>query len=349
MSHEAGVTEVNGQTGVATLTATDVGAYTISETDGLLLTKLTAAQNLSDLINVATARGNLGLGALAQQNSILANQISNSSPDSQNIITALSYAAIRALLDLEIGIDVQAHATNLDAFSALIGAADLFPYFTGVGALSLATVTSFARTILDDTTDAAVRATILAQLAIAQGREASAGTTFLALPGCIIFNTTTQVLTNGRIYYQPIEVFTQITIDQLNIEVTGAGGAGTVAHLYIYDMNTSRQPVARVLDAGTVLVDGLGVKTASVSQILAPGRYIMALISNSTATLRAWRASMLTTGVVPAMGANSIATDLRVDLGAGVTTIPDPGTNWTAQNLGSGGLSYLIIPRISVP
>lgn len=52
---------------------------------------------------------------------------------------------------------------NLTAEAGLTGAADKVAMFTGVGAKTLITVTEFARTILDDTTDAGVRGTIGAQ------------------------------------------------------------------------------------------------------------------------------------------------------------------------------------------
>lgn len=70
----------------------------ITSINGALAAKLAKAQNLADLENAETARENLGL---------------------------------------KIGVNVQAFATNLAAFAALIGAANKVPYFTGAGQLGL--------------------------------------------------------------------------------------------------------------------------------------------------------------------------------------------------------------------
>lgn len=51
-------------------------------------------------------------------------------------------------------------AANLAAFAGLAGVADRLPYFTGAGALNLATLTTKARTLLDDADATAMQATL---------------------------------------------------------------------------------------------------------------------------------------------------------------------------------------------
>lgn len=65
---------------------------------------------------------------------------------------------------------------NLEAFAGLTGAANLLPYFVSGGAMGTTVLSAFARTLLDDTNGAAMRATIGVS-------DFGLGTTTVSFPG----------------------------------------------------------------------------------------------------------------------------------------------------------------------
>lgn len=79
---------------------------------------------------------------------------------SDNLSGLANYTTARANLGLAIGTNVQAYNVNLASLSGLTLAADKLIYATGAGALATADLTSFARTLLDDTSAAAARTTL---------------------------------------------------------------------------------------------------------------------------------------------------------------------------------------------
>jgi hypothetical protein len=60
----------------------------------------------------------------------------------------------------DVGSGVQAYSAKLAALAGVTGGADTLPYFTGVSSMGATPLSSFARTLLDDTDAATARATL---------------------------------------------------------------------------------------------------------------------------------------------------------------------------------------------
>lgn len=92
-------------------------------------------------------------------------------------------AALRTAAGLVIGTDVQAQDAELAALAGLTSAADKVPYFTGSGTAALADLSSVARTLLAQTTQALMRTAGLGLGTAAIQNTGSSGATVPLLNG----------------------------------------------------------------------------------------------------------------------------------------------------------------------
>lgn len=183
---------------------------------------------------------------------------------------------------------------------------------------------------------------------VVEGRAKNADATiYYSIPGNQAATVATSAITANVVRYAPFLVKTPITLDQLSIEVTAAGAASTTARLGIYNADTDWQPTSLVVDAGTVAVDSTGVKTASISQSLSPGRYLLAFNSDGAPTVRIVRGGAHLLGYDPALNTTPFVTNIRVTQAYAV--FPSPGTAWTTITAGATPNITSIFVRISVP
>lgn len=163
-------------------TAADKIAYTTAVDTWAETTLTSFGRSLIDDANAAAARTTLGLGTMAVEPEV--NYYTTTEVDTlltnyqpldadltalagvvtqaygRSLLTSANEAAFKALVNLEIGVDVQAYDAELAALAGLVSAADQLPYFTGLGTASLATFTAFARTLVDDADAATARTTL---------------------------------------------------------------------------------------------------------------------------------------------------------------------------------------------
>lgn len=184
------VLSVNGQTGVVDITLAGLGGVPTSRT--LAGLDLSANRSASDLRTALSLIVGTDVQAYSATLGLLAALTTTSY--GRALLELANASALRTAAGLVIGTDVQAYDAELAALAALVSAADRVPYFTGSGTASLATLTSFARTLLDDA-DAATALATLGALSVTGG-----GKDTVSNLGSIS-GTVTVDLNNGNSFY----------------------------------------------------------------------------------------------------------------------------------------------------
>ena len=151
--------------------------------------------------------------------------------------------------------------------------------------------------------------------------------------------TTTLVLSVNTLYGVYFTVPKRATYVVLQLEVSSAAAAGKLLRLGIYN-DSDGVPGSLVLDGGTVLADATGSRSVVISQVLNPGGYWLAVVSDGTPTVRA---NNLTSGAH--WHGFTSGTDVTVHMGWSVAfTFAALPTPFTA----GGALMTVSAPKIQI-
>jgi hypothetical protein len=197
------------------------------------LTVLSGSMSATDYIYIVS--GGDSWKCLASQIRITASQISNSTAIGQALMVAANTAAARTAIACVIGTDVQAYNANLASLAGLTLAADKLLYATAVSTIATATLTTFARTILDDADATAARATLLLGTFAVEAVSAVPSLTF-ADAADVAVNTGTGTKIGTAVgqklgFWNATPVIQQASATQAVVATSGAGsldGADTV-------------------------------------------------------------------------------------------------------------------------
>ena len=162
------------------------------------------------------------------------------------------------------------------------------------------------------------------------------------IPGHVVVSSSTATFTINRVRYFPIFIDTVTTFDQLLAEVTVAGLAGETFRAALYNADADLQPTTLIQDFGTLPADAVALISYTVDLTLPPGRYLLALNTNSaTATLREMRTAHLFTDDLAAnMGIN------QYFVAQAYGAFPDPGAQWSSIGQDTGtGLRHFFVWR----
>jgi hypothetical protein len=210
------------------------GAAEITAGDGLTKTGNTLAVDTDVLrdadVGVQVQAYDDGLASIAGLTTAADKMIYATASDTYAVTDITSYgrslvavadeAAFKALVNLETGTDVQAYDATLNSIAALGTASDKLAYTTGVDTWAEATLTSFARSLLDDADASTARGTL------GLGTIATQAASSVAITGGTIADLTSLSVTSALSVTSSLATFS-VNIDTAGNDLELGGGSIT--------------------------------------------------------------------------------------------------------------------------